>query len=199
MICNMLPVNENKFLISTAVDFIDKQQYDPDISQKLFKKKTNFPKYLRLQQGARVMYLKNDLKDQKICNGTVGVVLDINLENLEVRVAFSVMGGIVDIGIKRETVTFMINGKPSSRCQFPLQNSFALTVHKVQGLTLPEICLYLDEQMFSAGQTYVALSRCTDWSKVHIASLHPSAFITDKSMVEEYKRLEQKAATPLPL
>jgi ATP-dependent DNA helicase PIF1 len=199
IICNMLPVTENKFLISSAIDFIDNQQYNPDDSQKLFKKKTNFPSHLRLQQGARVMYLKNDLKDKNICNGTVGVVIDINLENLEVRVAFSVVDGIVDIGIKKETVTFLVNGKPSSRCQFPLQNAFALTVHKTQGLTLPEVSLSLDNQIFSAGQAYVALSRCSEWSKVHIASLHPSAFIVDKSMIEEYERLEQIAAEPLPL
>ena len=195
----MLPVNENKFLISSAIDFINNQKYNPDDSQKLFKNKTNFPNHLRLQQGARVMYLKNDLMDQNICNGTIGVVTDINLENLEIRVAFSVVGGIVDIGIKKETITFLIDGKPASRCQFPLQNAFALTVHKTQGLTLPEVSLSLDNQIFSAGQAYVALSRCSDWSKVHIASLHPSAFIVDKSMLEEYKRLEEIAANPLPL
>jgi ATP-dependent exoDNAse (exonuclease V) alpha subunit len=199
IICNMLPVTENKFLISLAIDFIDNQQYNPDDSQKLFKKKTNFPSHLRLQQGARVMYLKNNLIDKNIGNGTVGIITDINLEGLEVRVAFSVIGGIVDIWIKKETTTFLINGKPSSRCQFPLQNAFALTVHKTQGLTLPEISLSLDNQMFSAGQAYVALSRCSNWSKVHIASLHPSAFIVDKSMLEEYERLEKIAANPLPL
>src|ERR1044071_553704 len=116
------------------------------------------------------MYLKNDLMDKNIYNGTIGIVIDVNLETLEVRIAFSVKGGIVDIGIKRETVTFTIDGKPSSRCQFPLQNAFALTVHKTQGLSLLEICLSLDNQIFSAGQAYVALSRCSDWSKVHISS-----------------------------
>jgi hypothetical protein len=199
VICNMLPVVEDKFLISTAIDVFDNQQYNPNDYQKLFKKKTNFPTHLRLQQGARVMYLKNNLMDQGICNGTIGIVTDINLENMEVRVAFSVIGGIVDIGIKKETVTFQIDGKPSSRCQFPLQNAFALTVHKTQGLTLPEASLSLDNQMFSPGQAYVALSRCSDWSKVHIASLHPSAFIVDKAMIDEYERLEKIASNPLPL
>ena len=199
VICNMLPVNENKFLISLAIDFINNQQHDLNETQKLFKNKTNFSNHLHLQQGACVMYLKNNLMDQNICNGTVGVVTDINLENLEIRVAFSVVSGIVDIGIKKETVTFQVDGKPASRCQFPLQNAFALTVHKTQELTLPEVFLSLDNQIFSAGQAYVALSRCSDWSKVHIASLHPSAFIVDKSMLEEYEHLEKIAANPLPL
>jgi len=45
-----------------------------------------------------------------------------------------------------------------NRHQFPLQNAFALTVHKTQSLTLPEVSLNLDQQIFSAGQAYVALS-----------------------------------------
>jgi len=97
------------------------------------------------------MYLKNNLMDKNICNGTVRIVTNINLENLEVRIAFSIVGGIVDIGIKKETITFLIDGKPASRCQFPLQNAFALTVYKTQGLTLPEVSLSFDNQMFSAG------------------------------------------------
>jgi hypothetical protein len=39
IICNMLPVNEDKFIISTAIDFINGEQYNPNDSQKLFKKK----------------------------------------------------------------------------------------------------------------------------------------------------------------
>src|SRR6266480_6508588 len=49
VICNMLPVTENKFLISSAIDFIDNQQYSSNDSQKLFKKRINFPNHLRLQ------------------------------------------------------------------------------------------------------------------------------------------------------
>ncbi len=136
------------------------------------------------------MYLKNNLTEHKICNGTIGIITDINMEKLEVRVAFNVMGGIVDISIKRDTATFFVDGKSSSRFQFPLQNSYALTVHKTQGLTLPEVSLFLDDQIFSAGQAYVALSKCPNWSNVHISSLNSSAFIVDHSMIKEYERLE---------
>ena len=41
----MLPVNDDKFLISSAIDFINGKQFNPDESQKLFKK-TNLPSHL---------------------------------------------------------------------------------------------------------------------------------------------------------
>ncbi len=47
----------------------------------------------------------------------------------------------------------------AKRIQFPLQNAFALTVHKTQGLTLPHITLSLDESIFAKGQAYVAMSQ----------------------------------------
>jgi hypothetical protein len=50
------------------------------------------------------------------------------------------------------------------------------------------LLLRFTRQIFLAGQAYIALSHCSNWSKVHIASLHPSAFITDKLMIEEYRR-----------
>ena len=145
------------------------------------------------------MYLKNNLTEHKICNDTIGIITDINMEKLEVRVAFNIMGGIVDISIKKDTATFFVDGKPSSRFQFSLQNSYALTVHKTQGLTLPEVSLFLDDQIFSAGQAYVALSRCSNWLNVHISFLNPSAFIVDQLMIKEYERLEQIASISLPL
>lgn len=81
MICNILPINKNKFLINSAIDFINGESYNPEESEKLLKSKTNYPNYVRLQQGIQVMYLKNDLSEHKICNGTIGIITDVNLEN----------------------------------------------------------------------------------------------------------------------
>ena len=53
--------------------------------------------------------------------------------------------------------------------------------------------------MFEKGQAYVAISRCAKWENVKIKSLNREAFAIDKSMVEEYKRLENIASKPLPL
>src|ERR1044071_31693 len=102
------------------------------------------------------MYLNNFKANFKVCNGTIGIITDVDIETNSVRVSFNVPGGI---NIKPDTNYFMINGNHASCCQFPLQNCYALTVHKTQGLTLHYVSVNLDDQIFCAGQAYVALSR----------------------------------------
>jgi len=63
----------------------------------------------------------------------------------------------------------------------PLQNCFALTVHKCQGLTLSHISLFLDDQFFAVGQAYTALSRAPSWDAVDIPCLNKTASSIDTS------------------
>src|SRR5688572_32493054 len=97
------------------------------------------------------MFLNNKLFEHNICNGTIGVITKvINDDNVEV--TFPTTDNVVKINIQKSTANFNINGIPASRYQFPLQNAFALTVHKTQGLTLPCATLTIDHNMFSPGQ-----------------------------------------------
>ena len=74
---------------------------------------------------------------------------------------------------------------------------FSLTVHKTQELTLPKVSLAPDNQFFSFGQAYVALSRCPSWNQIQIQSFHKNVFITDPEVLQQYERLEQMASNPL--
>ena len=97
--------------------------------------------------------------------------------------------------VGRDTSYFKANGISYSRCQLPLQNAFALTIHKVQGLSMSSITLNLDEDIFSNGQAYTAISRARRLEDVNIASLDWAAFRVDTAAVKEYERLRQVAST----
>jgi ATP-dependent exoDNAse (exonuclease V) alpha subunit len=198
-ICSMLPISDEKYLISNSIDIINGKVQNNQHFSRLIKQNTNLPSTIRLQIGARVMFLNNSQYKHKISNGTIGIITDIDIELQEIRCAFCVQNAIVDMAVKKCTSSFIINGAPASRTQFPLINAFAVTVHKVQGLTLPDISLNLDSQMFERGQAYVAISRCSNWNDVKIRSLSREAFIVDESMIKEYERLEAIASEPLPL
>ncbi|GES92249.1 Pif1-like helicase domain-containing protein [Rhizophagus clarus] len=140
-ICNTLSVKNDKFLILYSKDLINGKEQDHESSEYLMKYKTNLPSVVKLQIGCRVMFLNNKYIKKQICNGTIGIVTDINKEKETVRVAFCVNRGIASIEVGLEQAYFNINGMPACRIQFPLQNAFALTVHKTQSITLPQIGL----------------------------------------------------------
>lgn len=115
------------------------------------------------------------------------------------QIAFCIQEAIVLKWFMRETSYFYAFGQHASRTQFPLQNAFALTVHKTQGITLSQVSLALDSQIFSPGQTYVAISRCPTWDKVFISSIHRDGFITDPDVINEYRRLDGIVSQKLPI
>jgi hypothetical protein len=57
------------------------------------------------------------------------------------------------------------------RKQFPIRLSFAMTINKSQGQTIPIVDLYLPEPVFSHGQLYVALSKATAKSNIKILAV----------------------------
>jgi ATP-dependent DNA helicase PIF1 len=114
---------------------------------------------LELKLGAKVMMLNND-REERWVNGSMGVVTGATRDTLEVEID----GFTHDVGVH----TWVKAGyKPEDYqlapkfYQMPLKPAWAVTVHKSQGLSLPEIDVDLGAGAFSAGQTYVALSRVT--------------------------------------
>ena len=98
------------------------------------------------------MFLNNSLIEKGICNGTIGVITDFDKDSHSVQMAFCVQSAIVHCWIQQHTSYFYAAGQRASRTQFPLQNSFALTIHKTQGLTLQKITVSLDHHISDLGK-----------------------------------------------
>jgi ATP-dependent DNA helicase PIF1 len=76
------------------------------------------------------------------------------------------------------------------RKQFPIRLSFAMTVKKSQGQTIPNVGVYLPAPVLSHGQLYVAMSRATTRTNIKILALPPDVVAED----EEARRKEEKDA-----
>jgi ATP-dependent DNA helicase PIF1 len=57
---------------------------------------------------------------------------------------------------------------PLRRRQFPVRLAFAMTINKSQGQSLKHVGLDFRKAVFSHGQLYVGLSRCTSGHRVKV-------------------------------
>lgn len=75
----------------------------------------------------------------------------------------------------------------------PLILSWASTVYKMQGCTVDYAFIYLGSRLFSAGQAYVALSRCRSLDGIRNEELDYSKLIgkipCDRKALDEMIRL----------
>lgn len=72
--------------------------------------------------------------------------------------------------------------------QFPVKFGWAITGHKAQGLTLDKVNIDLGNGAFTAGQTYVMLSRARDTSGLRLAQpLRTRDIIVDYKVLKFYR------------
>lgn len=119
----------------------------------MLNKKTHL--VLPLKVGAQVMLTKN-MADHNLVNGSRGIVIDFAEKGAPV-VRFA-NGAVLQMERVETEQKFMTS--KCTRLQYPLKLAWALTIHKAQGATLERTEVQVSGA-FAAGQTYVALSRCT--------------------------------------
>lgn len=126
---------------------------------------------LRFKVGAQVMMLNND-QGSRWVNGTVGRVAGVGYDRYGAVVEVEFPDGTsADVSPYTWEVTRpVMSGSSLSRevvgsfTQLPFKLAWAITIHKSQGQTLDRVVVDLTGGMFSTGQLYVALSRCTSLS-----------------------------------
>ena len=99
--------------------------------------------------------------------------------------------------------TFPIHKKVSyqaTRSQFPLTVAWAVTIHKCQGLTLPEIVMDMTpaKGKLKPGEAYVAFSRVRTIEKLHIINYTQNQIHVSEHVEEEMKRLRKNILPQMP-
>lgn len=146
------------------------------------------PLVLELKVGAQVVFVRND-PEKRWVNGTIGKVhsisdgaLEITLENGQTHVVTREIWE--NISYRYDAQTKKIEEEVlGTYTQYPLRLAWALTIHKSQGLTFPRVIIDMEGGAFSAGQAYVALSRCQSLEGVTLRSrVNPYDFFVNPAI-----------------
>lgn len=121
------------------------------------------PHVLKLKLGCPIILLRNIDPPNGLCNGTRLVCKGFQRNVIDAEIAVGEHAG-QRVFLPRIPLCPSDNDMfpfRMKRKQFPIRLSFAMTINKAQGQTIPHVGIYLHEPVFSHGQLYVALSRGT--------------------------------------
>ena len=152
----------------------------------------DFPNYalptdmdLRLKEGAQVMFIRND-SENRYFNGKIVTISRIVADQIYVYIP-ELNGEILVQKEIWENMRYSLNKetnaieeeKLGSFTQYQLRLAWAITIHKSQGLTFEKAIIDAGAS-FAAGQTYVALSRCTSLDGIVLFSkIRSNCILTD--------------------
>ena len=125
---------------------------------------------LTLKPGCPLMLLHNIDPTNSLCNGTHMILLEIRPMVLRC----CILGGDYtgnEVFIPRITIDAP-DDLPVNLycCQFPICLTFVMTINKSQGQSIINVNIDLCSPVFSHGQLYVALSRCTAADRIKVIS-----------------------------
>ena len=201
---NFTPKEEDKYITLTthnykADNINNRKLTDLPSTERIFHGETtgDFPDYslptdkkLLLKEGAQIMFLKND-SEGRYYNGKIASISRIVSDQIYVYIPEINQ----DILVKKETwenMRYFLDKESGeikeellgSFSQYPLRLAWAITIHKSQGLTFEKAIIDIGAS-FAAGQTYVALSRCTSLDGIVLFSkINSNCIMTDNYALE---------------
>ena len=142
----------------------------------------NIDETITLKIGSQVMCIVNLDQDIGVVNGSQGIIIEFQ-DGYPI-VQFKTCKMIIKPHLWK-------NDKYENEgiYQIPLILSWAITIHKAQGISLDEAMINIGSSVFEYGQTYVALSRVRTQEGLYIKSLDVSRIKANPKVIEFYKSI----------
>lgn len=144
---------------------------------------------IQLMIGTQVMCIANIDIENNLVNGSQGIIMDFE-DGLPI-VEFTV--GKQKFTRKIERYEWKLMDEQYIVRQIPLIKSWAVTIHKSQGVTLEKARINIGSSIFEYGQTYVALSRVASLGGLYLDAINFHKIKTNPKVVRFYNQLKAKS------
>jgi len=181
--------------ININVDKINNFEYNKllkinNFNQYLYKAVSNIPfkdldKYnINLTLNAQIMVIRNISFEKKLINGTRGIIVKLNNNNVIIK---DINNNLFEINYFTDT---NINGNKKLEISFlPLKLAYAISIHKSQGASIDYLELDLGDDIFISGQLYTALSRSTNIKNLRLLNFSENSLIKNFKIKNFYDKL----------
>ena len=151
---------------------------EKEFEYKYIKDSTLTEETLELKKGAFVMCIAN--LDPETVNGSQGIILDFDKNDNAI------------VQFKNTTKTISVHSWKSDNIpglcinQIPLILAWGVTIHKSQGLSLNSAIIDVGNDIFEAGQIYVALSRIKTLEGLYLVNFAINKIKINNKVIEFY-------------
>ena len=159
-------------------------------------------KLIIIKIGCKIILRRNIDISLGLVNGAIGTITSVKYSIDERNVVDSIT---IKFDNGKHHVLEKVNSKFQIldkafviRRQFPISHAYAITIHKSQGLTLNNVLVDLGNSIFACGQAYVAMSRVTSLSGLHLINFDPRSIKALDSAIVEYCYLRETFRPTLP-
>jgi len=135
--------------------------------------------------GAQIMVIRNISLENKLFNGTRGIIVDLLEKSVIIK----------DIHDNTHIIEYYTDTNQNDKNRYisfiPLKLAYAMSIHKSQGASIDFLELDLGEDIFIAGQLYTALSRATTISNIRIINISKNSFIQNEKVKKFYGSIKK--------
>lgn len=137
--------------------------------------------------NSQVMLTVN-MPDYNLANGSIGIVIDFVLYEKNHYPLVKFLNGTI-LAIKEHEYIIDEGGNIVKKMQIPLILSWAITIHKAQGMSLDYVKTDIGNSIFEYGQAYVVLSRIKNIEGLSLININYNTIKAHPKVLDYYSKL----------
>jgi len=134
---------------------------------------------ITLTLNAQIIITRNLSFEDKLVNGTRGIVFQLNSDYILIKDVNNNIHKIEYYTDKNDDKKYWIKF-------LPIKLAYALSIHKSQGATIDALEIDLGKNIFESGQLYTALSRAKSLNCIKIININKKSFIIHPEVKKFY-------------